>query len=401
MTLARTRILDDPGAVARAAADLLAEEVARPARDRPRPAHRAHADPASTTSWPPATSRGGSTSASRAASTWTSSSCRPKTRGPSAPSWPSTRGGARGCAASAARSRTAPRADLEAECLRYERVISDRGGLGVAILGVGMDGHIAYNMPGPMTLATHVVRLPDGLAASLGVPPEDWPLRAITMGIGTIRAARRILVLATGESKATAVQAARPRARRSGMAVLVPAAHPDLDLIADPAPRRASPRARSGRARRPPVVSAYMPSPKLAPAVLAAAALLAQQVAARATRDALFLSYSRRLAVAVRHGGGGDALARRRRRIVTRDGAMAAGPRRSRRVAGQRRPARRRMAAVDGLAVRGRPRAVPARGGVRGRRSCPASGCCWESGSIRIRRSGPSARWGRAPTRGR
>ena len=96
--------------------------------------------------------------------------------------------------------------DLEAECRRYEDAITAAGGLDLALLGVGIDGHMAYNMPGPLRLATHVTRLPDGLAASLGVPPEDWPLRAITMGIGTIRSARRILVLATGETKATAVR---------------------------------------------------------------------------------------------------------------------------------------------------------------------------------------------------
>src|SRR5262249_16819145 len=96
--------------------------------------------------------------------------------------------------------------DLEAECLRYERALTAAGGIGVALLGVGVDGHVAYNMPGPVTLATHVTRLPDGLAASLGIPQEDWPLRALTMGIGTIRAARRIIVLATGASKATAVR---------------------------------------------------------------------------------------------------------------------------------------------------------------------------------------------------
>ena len=96
--------------------------------------------------------------------------------------------------------------DLDAECRRYEDAISAAGGLDLALLGVGIDGHIAYNMPGPLRLPTHVTRLPDGLAASLEVPPEDWPLRAITMGIGTIRSARRILVLATGETKATAVR---------------------------------------------------------------------------------------------------------------------------------------------------------------------------------------------------
>jgi glucosamine-6-phosphate deaminase len=95
--------------------------------------------------------------------------------------------------------------DLEAECRRYEQAIADAGGLELAIVGLGVDGHIAYNMPGPVGLPTHVTRLPDGLAASLGVPPEDWPLRALTMGIGTIRSARRILLMATGESKALAV----------------------------------------------------------------------------------------------------------------------------------------------------------------------------------------------------
>ena len=123
--------------------------------------------------------------------------------------------------------------DLEAECLRYERAITNAGGLGVAILGVGVDGHIAYNMPGPVGLGTHVTRLPDGLAASLEVPREDWPLRAITMGIGTIRAARRILVLATGESKTTAVQRLVRGPDDPHWPCSFLHTHPHIDLIAD------------------------------------------------------------------------------------------------------------------------------------------------------------------------
>jgi len=123
--------------------------------------------------------------------------------------------------------------DLEAECARYERALTDAGGLGVAILGVGVDGHIAYNMPGPVRLGTHVTRLPDGLAASLAVPPGDWPLRAITMGIGTIRAARRILVLATGESKVTAVQRLVHGPDDPHWPCSFLHTHPNLDLIAD------------------------------------------------------------------------------------------------------------------------------------------------------------------------
>ena len=123
--------------------------------------------------------------------------------------------------------------DLEAECVRYERALTDAGGIGVAILGVGVDGHIAYNMPGPVRLGTHVTRLPDGLAASLAVPPGDWPLRAITMGIGTIRAARRILVLATGESKVTAVQRLVQGPDDPHWPCSFLHTHPNLDLIAD------------------------------------------------------------------------------------------------------------------------------------------------------------------------
>lgn len=97
--------------------------------------------------------------------------------------------------------------DLPAECRRYEDAIAAAGGIDLAVLGVGVDGHVAYNMPGPVTLPTHVVRLPDGLAASLGLPPVSWPLRALTMGLGTLRAARAVVVLATGEPKAGAVRA--------------------------------------------------------------------------------------------------------------------------------------------------------------------------------------------------
>jgi glucosamine-6-phosphate deaminase len=123
--------------------------------------------------------------------------------------------------------------DLDAECRRYEHAIAAAGGIDLAVLGVGVDGHVAYNMPGPVTLATHVVRLPDGLAASLGLPASAWPLRAITMGLGTIRAARALVVLATGESKATAVRALVQGSEDPDWPCSFLGRHPDLHLIAD------------------------------------------------------------------------------------------------------------------------------------------------------------------------
>lgn len=123
--------------------------------------------------------------------------------------------------------------DLQAECRRYEDAIAAAGGLDLALLGVGADGHVAYNMPGPVTLPTHLTRLPDGLAASLGVPHEDWPLRAITMGIGTIRSARALLVMATGEAKATAVRALVKGPEDPEWPCSFLSRHPEIEVLLD------------------------------------------------------------------------------------------------------------------------------------------------------------------------
>jgi len=123
--------------------------------------------------------------------------------------------------------------DLAAECRRYEAAISEAGGLDLAVLGIGADGHIAYNMPGPFVAQTHVVQLPDGLAASLGVPEADRPLRAVTMGLGTIRAARRLLLLATGASKADALRALHRGDQDSRWPCTFLAGHAAFDVLAD------------------------------------------------------------------------------------------------------------------------------------------------------------------------
>jgi glucosamine-6-phosphate deaminase len=149
-------------------------------------------------------------------------------------------------------------ADLDAECARYEAAIAAGGGLDLAVLGLGVDGHVAYNMPGVVRLPTHVTRLPDGLAAALEVPESEWPLRALTMGLGTIRAARRILVLATGEPKATAVRMLVHGPEDPQWPCSFLRDHGDIELLADPGaarqlrghgrqddgPRRAGPRRR-------------------------------------------------------------------------------------------------------------------------------------------------------------
>ncbi|HUP61756.1 MAG TPA: glucosamine-6-phosphate deaminase [Thermoanaerobaculia bacterium] len=105
-------------------------------------------------------------------------------------------------------------ADLEAECVRYESAIRDAGGLALTFLGLGRNGHVAFNEPGaPFDARTHVVELtPSTRAANAEFFPDgDVPSRAITMGIGTILDSRTIVLLAAGSGKHEAIERLRSR----------------------------------------------------------------------------------------------------------------------------------------------------------------------------------------------
>jgi glucosamine-6-phosphate deaminase len=94
-------------------------------------------------------------------------------------------------------------------CPWYEQRIKECGGIDLQILGIGSDGHIAFNEPGSSlssrtrlkTLARQTIE--DN--ARFFSRPEDVPIYAITMGVGTILEARALLLLANGANKAHAV----------------------------------------------------------------------------------------------------------------------------------------------------------------------------------------------------
>lgn len=96
------------------------------------------------------------------------------------------------------------------ECARYERSLRRAGGIDLQILGLGANGHIAFNEPGTFLHAwTHQARL---RADSRRATAEffdgriaEVPRNALTMGMGTIMSARKIVLLATGRAKASAV----------------------------------------------------------------------------------------------------------------------------------------------------------------------------------------------------
>jgi glucosamine-6-phosphate deaminase len=104
-------------------------------------------------------------------------------------------------------------ADLAAECARYEDEIRAAGGLGVTFLGLGANGHIAFNEPGtPFDSRTHVVNLsPSTRCANAKSFAGRVPKQAITMGIGTILDSAAIVLLAAGDNKHAAIERLRSR----------------------------------------------------------------------------------------------------------------------------------------------------------------------------------------------
>lgn len=95
--------------------------------------------------------------------------------------------------------------DLEAECARYEARIEAAGGLDVAVLGLGRNGHLAFNEPGSSFAAKTRIEVLMRVELSGDERREALPRVAITMGIGTILAARACLVVAFGAEKERAV----------------------------------------------------------------------------------------------------------------------------------------------------------------------------------------------------
>ena len=99
-----------------------------------------------------------------------------------------------------------PRSEINEYCEAYEQAITDAGGLDLVLLGIGRSGHIGYNEPGSgRETRTRLITLDEitrNDAASDFFGIENVPREAITMGVGTILAAREIILLATGEHKA-------------------------------------------------------------------------------------------------------------------------------------------------------------------------------------------------------
>lgn len=103
--------------------------------------------------------------------------------------------------------------DLEAECAAYEEAILAAGGIDLFLGGIGPDGHIAFNEPGSsLTSRTRMKTLTtDTIIANSRFFDGDVnkvPKTALTVGVGTVMAAREVLILVNGHGKAHALQQA-------------------------------------------------------------------------------------------------------------------------------------------------------------------------------------------------
>ena len=126
-------------------------------------------------------------------------------------------------------------ADLTAECARYDRMLA--GGVDMQILGIGRNGHIAFNEPGSsLTGSTRVVTISAETRhdnARFFDDPEAVPRRAMTQGIGTIRRAGHLLLVAVGESKAIALRAALEGPASTAVPASALQLHPQVTVLAD------------------------------------------------------------------------------------------------------------------------------------------------------------------------
>ena len=100
-------------------------------------------------------------------------------------------------------------ADTAKECADYDKLIESFGGIDIQLLGIGTNGHIGFNEPADeFTDGTFKVKLTDSTIKSniIYFPDGNMPHYALTMGIGSIMKAKKIILIATGSAKVDAVK---------------------------------------------------------------------------------------------------------------------------------------------------------------------------------------------------
>lgn len=128
--------------------------------------------------------------------------------------------------------------DLPAACAAYEQAIAEAGGVDLQILGIGTDGHIAFNEPGSSLASrtriktlTRQTRLDN--ARFFDGDVDAVPTHCLTQGLATIMAARHIVLVATGRGKAQAVHELAEGPVRAMWPATILQHHPHVTVLLD------------------------------------------------------------------------------------------------------------------------------------------------------------------------
>ncbi len=128
---------------------------------------------------------------------------------------------------------------LEEHCRHYESAIQQAGGIDIQLLGIGRNGHIGFNEPFSAPNSRTRVATLDPVtrrdAASDFFSEENVPLQAITMGLGTIFDARKIILIALGEHKASIIRETAEGPSTPRVPACYLREHPDATLLVDSA----------------------------------------------------------------------------------------------------------------------------------------------------------------------
>lgn len=127
--------------------------------------------------------------------------------------------------------------DPIAECRAYEDKLTANGFIDLQVLGIGQNGHIGFNEPdGCLYASTHITTLTESTIsanARFFGDEDEVPKKALTMGMGTILKAKKILLLANGKSKHDAISALLDDRITTAIPATVLKTHPNVILICD------------------------------------------------------------------------------------------------------------------------------------------------------------------------
>ena len=127
--------------------------------------------------------------------------------------------------------------DPEAACAQYDEIIRSMGGVDIQVLGMGHNGHIAFNEPNTeFVYPTNVIELTESTIEAnkrFFNSADEVPRKAICMGVGSIMAAKRVILLATGKGKAEAIARAVQGKIEPDMPASILRVHPNCQFLLD------------------------------------------------------------------------------------------------------------------------------------------------------------------------